>query len=146
LPYREELLKLVGNPSYFQPTVSAIDYGNYLKSARHEVVALHFWLFLIGETFGAQHISDYIAKKYPQVGEVSKNFEDMKLMTVRGIFNKWIDTQFSADSDANYPGIDFKAEIGVAYAYMTHLFDAADTAPRVSSYQSAVSAFSRLFN
>jgi hypothetical protein len=143
--YRAELNQLVGPYSQFRPSQSAINYGNYLKNSRSEIAGLHHWLFLIGETFGAQHISNYIAQKYPQVGEASKSFEDIKLIKVRGIFNKWIDRQLLPISE-NEEDLNYKEEIGIAYDSMTELFDAAVEAPHLSSYQSAVSAFSRLFN
>lgn len=145
--YREELKLLVGQWSSFQPSEAAINYGDYLETARPEVVSLHLWLFLIGETFGAQHISGYIAKTYPQVGAASKDFEGMKLMTVRGVFNTWIDQQLANSSLEQFEEqseMDYSDEIGVAYSYMTELFDAAYGAPRLSAYQSAVSALSRI--
>jgi len=157
LAYEEELNLLIGNWVEIEPSPAAIQYGEYLQGQSAEVVSLHLWLFLVGETFGAQHISDYIHAKFSYTGNASKRFEDLKLMNVRRIFNLWISdqlevrdplespNQLGSNDQLNERNIDLENEIGLAYSYLLGTFDAAEGTPNVHFCQSALTLLSERF-
>lgn len=132
--YQEDLKSLLGQSEPIQPSDSAVAYGDYLTRSNSEVAALHFWLILMGETFGAQHISGYISQKFPTVGDAAKNFEDLKLISVRGHINRWADEQLDGSS------IEFKEEIGKGFEHFSSMFDAAYQVPSPSEGYSTLLA------
>lgn len=124
--YQQELRSLLGWSREPSPSRAAIDYGEYLKTRSAEIVAVHLWVFLVGETFGAQHMSDYFQEKFKTVGVASKSFESLTPPEARRVFNRWIDRMVGESS------VDLEIEISAAYGFLIDTFDSALEAPRLS--------------
>ena len=138
--YQKDLEKLMGRWTQIEPSDAALNYGAYLSTASDESAALHLWLFLIGETFGAQHISHYINAKYKDAGDASQDFGNLKLLQVRGHFNRWIDQKLN-DTNLNY-----EHEIQSAFEQLHALFEDAYLTPHVSPCRSTMTAISQLYS
>jgi hypothetical protein len=116
-----------GLPLSIPPSHEIVEYKNYLKGRPLDVVYVHIWLFLVGETFGARSIGAKINNKFPLLGLTAAHFEDLDLKDVRVHYNNWI------KSKLQNPNVDFQTEIGIGYNYMIQVFNSAKTAGTTSS-------------
>ena len=144
--YESDLLQLHGikehelsNADIMPPSEAAFKYISTLHDAETETAALHLWLFLVGETFGAQSMGGSIHKKFPTTGLNATNFGNFELWNVRKIYTDWINQRFieaipELDNRELLPNEvkDAEIEIGRAYEAILKMFDAANETPRVS--------------
>jgi heme oxygenase len=117
--YQDDLDRLLEQTQGIAPPVSgsAIQYGEYLQNSQTEKVAIHLWLFLIGETFGTQSIGRRINERFHSVGIATRTFESFTPSQVRKEVNQWIDQMISDRSN------QYEKEIGLAYFYLIQLFE-----------------------
>jgi hypothetical protein len=120
IQYQKEAQKLIDAGLEMPVSSEAKQYGEYLKTQEKDIVAIHLWLFLVGETFGAQPMGRSIHNKYSELGQESTRFDGVQISEARVLFNNWLLTQIDASKVD-----DYKVEIGRAYEYLIKTFEAA---------------------
>jgi hypothetical protein len=118
--YRKEFHQLMGNWVYLSPSESAFAYVRHLQTLQPEAVMFHLWLFLQGETFGAQPMAGYFKKRFPAVGAAVGDFDGIKLMRVRSSYNRWLDENWGKAPVENPSEV-----IASSFEYAQRLFDEA---------------------
>jgi thiaminase len=92
--YEIEQSTLLGIRRYFQtqahPSQAAEGYAAYLDQCTRDTAAIHLWLFLVGDTFGAQSMSSSIREHFHLFGKALTDFDGQSLAHVRKIYNDWI--------------------------------------------------------
>lgn len=126
--YANELVKLSQvNPENLlkSPSIStaAQNYCKYLGSIGDKQKAIHLWLILLGETFGAQHMAKYFQKKFPMMGFSLKDYSPFpSLIQVRKNYMNWIHEQLS---QTNLTQEEINEQIDSGYQFQLQAFDAA---------------------
>ncbi len=127
--YQEDLQNLTGKWFKTPVSSSAIEYGEYLDQLDPKKIALHLWLFLVGETFGTQSICTKILSNFPRVGKAVKSLQDLQPMAALKKINAWVDTQLL---DNDFSPEEYEAEIKIAYDHSVAMFNGAWKAKHVS--------------
>lgn len=125
--YRAELTHLPQGETV-SPSEAARDYVAYLEKLNWESVSVHLWMFLAGETFGAQVMAGYFQASVPAMGVASRDFEGMRPIDALQEYNQYIKSvlgQYGPDESSMVEGfVDHEIEKG--FDFTLQLFQAAE--------------------